>query len=81
MNASDDSTALGAVANYTRPFDEARSALDRVIDLSGRLLADEGLLEALDWELAGGRPAEPGLLEQWGTAFTRGLRTAKVTRR
>ena len=78
MNVSDDSALLDTV----RPFDAAREALDRVVGLAGAMLANERMLEALDWELAGGRPATPGILDQWGTSFTRGtLAAAKVARR
>ena len=82
MNATDDGGFALSSIDPARPFDAVREALDRVLDLSGKMLADEGLLEALDWELAGGRPATPGILDQWGTSFTRGtLAAAKVARR
>lgn len=55
---------------------------DHALGLFDRLLGDQRLLEALDFDLAGGPPKEPALLDCWGTGLrTRGLAAARAARR
>lgn len=63
------------------PFRGAIATVDRAIGLFDRLLGDQRLLEALDFDLAGGPPKEPGTLDAWGTGLrTRGLAAARAAR-